>query len=110
MNSDTPAAGPLTPAIVFELLQAHQKTAALRAAIELDVFRASRAGSRRRRFDRPSRQGIRTGHSHPVRLLVVSGLLVKEDGIYKHTPSSAAFLDPTSPSCLATVARVPVAA
>jgi hypothetical protein len=30
----------LNPGLVFEMLQAHQRTAALKAAIELDVFRA----------------------------------------------------------------------
>ena len=32
--------GPLTPALVFDLLFAYQRTAALKAAIDLDVFRA----------------------------------------------------------------------
>ena len=40
MQPNAPLGAPLTPAIVFESLQAHQRTAALRAAIELDVFRA----------------------------------------------------------------------
>jgi len=35
------AEAPLNPGIVFEMMQAHQRTAALKAAIELDVFRAS---------------------------------------------------------------------
>lgn len=34
------AEAPLTPAIIFEMLQAYQRTAALKAAIDLDVFRA----------------------------------------------------------------------
>jgi len=105
MHSDSPATGPLTPAIVFELLQAHQKTADLRAAIELDVFRAVGQGpgdvASIARHAKASERGIRI----LCDFLVVSGLLVKEDGHYKHTPSSAAFLDPSSPACLATVAR-----
>ena len=40
MHPSDKADSPLTPGLVFELLQAHQKTAALAAAIELDVFRA----------------------------------------------------------------------
>ncbi len=105
MQSDSSSGGPLTPAIVFELLQAHQKTAALRTAIELDIFRAIGQGagdvSSIACHAKASERGIRILCDY----LVVSGLLLKQDGRYQHTPSSAAFLDPASPSCLATVAR-----
>jgi hypothetical protein len=37
--------------------------------------------------------------------LVINGVLAKEDGHYKHTPTSAAFLDPRSPACMASVAQ-----
>src|SRR5690348_1198834 len=40
MATQNPAAHGPSPALVFDLLQAHQRTAALRAAIELDLFRA----------------------------------------------------------------------
>jgi ubiquinone/menaquinone biosynthesis C-methylase UbiE len=36
--------------------------------------------------------------------LAIQGVLTKEDGRYKHTPTSAAFLDPRSPACMASVA------
>ena len=36
---------------------------------------------------------------------MINGVLAKEDGHYKHTPSSAAFLDPASPACMASVAH-----
>ena len=105
MQSDSSSGGPLTPTIVFELLQAHQKTAALRAAIELDIFRAIGQGpgdlASIARHAKASERGIRI----LCDFLVISGLLVKQEGRYQHTPSSAAFLDPVSPSCLATVAR-----
>lgn len=106
MPSNPPAGAPLTPAVVFELLQAHQKTAALRAAIELDVFRAVGQGpgdvASIAKHAKASERGIRI----LCDFLVVSGLLEKkEDGHYKHTPPSAAFLDPSSPACLATVAK-----
>ncbi len=95
----------LTPAIVFEHLQSYQRTAALQAAIELDVFGAvgqghGDAASIARHANAPER-GIRILCDY----LVVSGLLEKEDGRYRHTPSSAAFLDPKSPACLASIAR-----
>ena len=37
--------------------------------------------------------------------LVINGVLAKENGRYKHTPTSAAFLDPRSPACMASVAQ-----
>ena len=105
MENTSPATGPLTPAIVFGMLQAHHQTAALRAAIELDVFRAIGEGkddvASIARHAAASERGIRI----LCDFLVINGLLVKEDGRYKHTPTSAAFLDPSSPSCLASVAH-----
>jgi len=96
---------PLTPGIVFENLQAHQKTAALRAAIELDIFGAVGKGCHDvasiARHASASERGTRILCDY----LVVAGLLQKVDGRYQHTPSSAAFLDPASPHCLASVAR-----
>jgi 2-polyprenyl-3-methyl-5-hydroxy-6-metoxy-1,4-benzoquinol methylase len=38
--------------------------------------------------------------------LVVIQLLQKEDGIYRHTPTSAVFLDPRSPASLASISRI----
>jgi hypothetical protein len=37
--------------------------------------------------------------------LTIYGVLVKEDGRYRHTPTSAAFLDPRSPLSLASIAQ-----
>ena len=37
MHPSDRAEGPLTPGLVFEMLQAHQRTAALKAAIDLDL-------------------------------------------------------------------------
>ena len=96
---------PLTPGIVFDNLQAHQRTHALKAAIELDIFRAIGEGpgdvASIARHAAASERGIRI----LCDFLVVNGLLEKEDGRYRHTPSSAAFLDPKSPACLASIVR-----
>lgn len=96
---------PLNPGIVFEMLQAHQRTAALRAAIDLDVFRAVGEGpgdvASIARHCVASERGIRI----LCDFLVINGVLKKEDGRYRHTPSSAAFLDPRSPSSLASIAQ-----
>jgi ubiquinone/menaquinone biosynthesis C-methylase UbiE len=102
-STNGPAEG-ANPQLVFETLQAHQRTAALRAAIELDVFRAVGQGpgdaASIARHCSASERGIRI----LCDFLTIHGLLVKENGRYRHTPTSAAFLDPNSPSCLATIA------
>ncbi len=103
MQSTDQSAAPLTPAIVFENLQAYQRTAALKAAIELDLFRAIGQG----KDDVPSLARHTKASERGIRILcdflVINGLLQKKDGRYEHTPSSAAFLDPASPSCLASI-------
>jgi len=105
MHPGNGAEAPLNPGLVFEMVQAHQRTAALKAAIELDVFRAVGEGpgdvASIARHCSASERGIRI----LCDFLTINGVLVKEDGRYRHTPSSAAFLDPQSPACMASVAK-----
>ena len=105
MNPGNHAEAPLNPGLVFEMVQAHQRTAALNAAIELDVFRAVGEGpgdvASIARHCSASERGIRI----LCDFLTIHGVLLKEDGHYKHTPSSAAFLDPRSPACMASIAQ-----
>jgi 2-polyprenyl-3-methyl-5-hydroxy-6-metoxy-1,4-benzoquinol methylase len=86
------------------MLQAHHRTAALRAAIELDLFRAVGEGP----GDAASIARQCSASERGVRILcdflTINGVLVKDDGHYRHTPVSAAFLDPRSPSSLASIA------
>jgi 2-polyprenyl-3-methyl-5-hydroxy-6-metoxy-1,4-benzoquinol methylase len=105
MSGDTSSNSPLTPALVFETLQAHQRTEALKAAIELDLFRAIGEGpgdvASIARHCSASERGVRILCDY----LTVYGILLKENGHYRHTPTSAAFLDPRSPTSLASIAR-----
>jgi len=105
MGTMPQATGGPSPAVIFDLLTAHQRTAALRAAIELDLFRAVGDGpgdvASLARQCSASERGIRILCDY----LTINGLLVKEDGRYRHTPTSAAFLDPRSPACVASMAR-----
>ncbi len=104
MNPQMATESPLTPGLVFEMLQAHQRTSALAAAIELDVFRAIGEGpgdvASIARKCASSERGIRI----LCDFLTISGVLVKENGSYRHSPTSAVFLDPTSPASLASIA------
>jgi 2-polyprenyl-3-methyl-5-hydroxy-6-metoxy-1,4-benzoquinol methylase len=97
-------AGP-SPQLVFDTLFAYQRTAALRAAIELDLFGAIGDGP----SDVASiatRAGVsERGTRILCDYLTVIGLLVKADGRYAPTPSSAVFLDPRSPASVASTAR-----
>ena len=105
MQTGNPSEAPLNPGIVFDMVQSHQRTAALKAAIDLDLFRAVGEGPGDvvsiARHCSASERGIRI----LCDFLTINGVLAKEDGRYKHTPSSAAFLDPASPACMASVAQ-----
>ena len=104
MSPDPKAAGAPSPALVFETLFAYQRTAALRAAIELDLFRAIGEGP----GDVPSLAQRCSASERGVRILcdflTIGGLVSKVDGRYAHTPTSAMFLDPRSPACVASTA------
>jgi len=105
MSPDPHPAGAPSPELVFETLMAHQRSAALRAAIELDLFRAIGEGAgdvaSLARKCSASERGTRILCDY----LTIIGLLAKHGGAYRHTATSAAFLDPRSPTCLATTAR-----
>lgn len=101
-NSDE---APANPGLIFDMLQAHQRTAALKAAIELDVFSAVGQGpgdvASIARHCAASERGIRI----LCDFLTINGILIKENGRYRHSPTSAIFLDPRSPASLASVAQ-----
>ncbi|HET7216221.1 MAG TPA: class I SAM-dependent methyltransferase [Terriglobia bacterium] len=99
------AAAQPNPGLVFETLNAYVRTAALRTAIDLDLFRAIGEGpgdvASLAKQCSASKRGIRILCDY----LTILGFLNKEDSHYKHTPTSAAFLDPRSPACLASISR-----
>jgi len=93
------------PALIMETLWAFQRTAALRTAIELDVFAAIGEGA----GDAASLANRCSASERGIRILcdylTVIGLLNKENGRYRHSPTSAVFLDPRSPACMASISR-----
>jgi len=89
---------------IFETLRAYQQTAALRAAIELDIFTAVGEGAAT-----AAEIAARCGASERgVRILcdtvVTDGFLVKSGGHYSCAPDAAMFLDRRSPACLTSAA------
>ena len=99
-----PQASP-SPELIFATFNAYQRTAALKTAIELDVFTVIGEGSTSSGDIARRRQASERGMRILCDYLVVIGLLLKEDNRYLLTPDSAAFLDRRSPACLATAVR-----
>ena len=94
-----------SPEVIFDTLNAYQRTSALRAGIDLDLFTSIGEGA--------STPADLAGKLHVAErgarilcdYLVIVGLLSKKDGRYALTPDSATFLDRRSPAYLGTVAK-----
>ena len=87
-----------SPALLFQTVNAYQRTAAIRAAVELDVFTAIAEGNRT-----PADIAARTSAAERgVRILcdslVIFGFLTKDAAGYALTQDSAVFLDKRSPA------------
>lgn len=89
------------PEMIFDTLNAYQRTSALKGAIELDVFTGIGEGAdTAEALAKRSHADVRA-----MRILcdylVILGFLTKAVHQYSLTPDSAAFLDRRSPACLA---------
>lgn len=100
MNSTRQAAEP-SPELFFQTINAYQQTAALKAAIELDLFTAVGEGANTppemARRCKVAERGARILCDY----LVTLGFLSKTGHRYGLSAESAAFLDRRSPACLA---------
>ena len=93
-----------TPERIFNALNAYQQTAALRTAIELDVFSAIGAGANTARAIAAKSGAQEKGVRILCDFMTILGFLGKEQGRYALTQESAIFLDRQSPACLASMA------
>jgi 2-polyprenyl-3-methyl-5-hydroxy-6-metoxy-1,4-benzoquinol methylase len=89
--------------LIFETVQSYQKSAAIKAAIELDLFTAIAEGATTpgplaRRCE-ASERGVRILCDY----LTIQGFLTKSDGSYALTQDSAVFLNRRSPAFMGTV-------
>ncbi|HLZ91687.1 MAG TPA: class I SAM-dependent methyltransferase [Candidatus Acidoferrum sp.] len=100
----TSTAGQPTPERIFNTLNAYQQTAALRTAIELDVFSAIGEGANTAAAVAAKTGAAERGVRSLCDYLTVQGFLTKEQGKYALTQESAIFLDRKSPACLASMA------
>jgi hypothetical protein len=95
---------PPSPALIFDTLNAYQRTAALRAAIELDLFTAIAEGKKTARDLAARIQASEKGTRVLCDFLVIVGFLSKQGNEYGLTGDSAIFLDRKSPAYMGTIA------
>src|SRR5919202_705229 len=87
-----------SPELFFETMNDYQRTAALKAAIELDLFTAIGEGAHTAEALAQRCETSMRGMRILCDYLVVIGFLTKDENRYGLTPDSAAFLDRNSPS------------
>lgn len=89
-----------SPALFFDAVNGYQRTEALRAAVELDLFTAVAAGSQTAAALAASCGAAERGVRILADYLVIAGFLQKAGDRYALTPDSATFLDRRSPAYL----------
>src|ERR1044072_15866 len=87
-----------SPELFFQTVNSYQRTAAVKAAIELDVFSAIGEGHATADKIAASRALSERGTRILCDSLVINGLLTKDGGRYALTGDSAFFLDRRSPA------------
>ena len=90
----------LSPQLFFDTVNAYQRSEALKAAIELDIFTAIGAGHETAAAIAAHCQVAERGARILCDYLTVIGFLTKQDSRYQLTPDTAAFLDRRSPAYL----------
>lgn len=88
---------PASPELILATLNAHERAAALGAAVELDLFSIIGAGAQTAAAIAETIGASERGVRILCDFLVIGGLLAKRDGRYALTPDTAAFLDRCSP-------------
>ena len=92
-----------SPELFFDTLQAYQRTAALKAAIELDVFTAIAEGAHTVPEIAGRCGAAERGTRMLCDMLTIIGFLKKTGQTYELTPNAALFLTRTSPAYLGSV-------
>jgi len=96
----TSAAQQPSPQLFFQTINAHQRTEALKAAIELEVFTAIGEGNTTAAQIAKRCETSERGMRILCDFLTIHGMLTKQDGQYGLTLDSATFLDKRSPAYL----------
>jgi 2-polyprenyl-3-methyl-5-hydroxy-6-metoxy-1,4-benzoquinol methylase len=103
--SSSPQAQAPSPGIVFDTLQAYQRSVALRAAIDLDLFTAIADGNKSLSAIAARIKASDKGTRVLCDYLTMIGFLVKQGAEYSLTPDSAAFLNRHSAAYMGTMAN-----
>lgn len=98
--SSSPPVKPPSPELILATLTAHERSAALGAAIQLDLFSAIAAGAQTPTAIAAAISASERGVRILCDYLVIAGLLTKTEASYALTPDAAAFLDRRSPQYL----------
>lgn len=91
-----------SPQLFFQTINAHQRTEALKAGIELEVFTAIGEGNTTAAQIAKRCETSERGMRILCDFLTIHGMLTKHDGQYGLTLDSATFLDKRSPAYLGT--------
>ena len=94
----TSAAQQPSPQLIFQTINSHQRTEALKAGIELEVFTAIGEGNTTAAEIAKRCQASEKGTRVLCDFLTIMGLLTKDGNRYALTIDSAAFLDKRSPA------------
>src|ERR1700691_5031732 len=103
--SSSPQPQAPSPAIVFDTLQAYQRSVALRGGIDLDLFTAIADGNHSLSAIASRIKASEKGTRVLCDYLTMIGFLAKQGGEYTLTPDSAAFLNRHSPAYMGTMAN-----
>ncbi len=87
-----------SPALLFETINAYQRSAAIKAAVELDLFTAIGEGKETAPQLADQCQAAERGVRILCDYLVIIGFLTKEGDRYRLTPDTAVFLDRRAPA------------
>ena len=103
--SSSPQPQASSPGVVFDTLQAYQRSVALKAGIDLNLFTTIAEGNHSLRAIATRIQASEKGTRVLCDYLTMIGFLAKHGGEYTLTPDSAAFLDRRSPAYLGSMAN-----
>src|SRR2546428_13713575 len=103
MTPEPQPTAPPTPALLFDTLNAHQRTEAIKTGIELGLFTEIAQGKTTVAEIAKSCDASERGTRILCDYLVIIGFLTKQDGHYGMTSDSAMFLDQRSPAYMGSV-------
>src|SRR5436189_4536550 len=103
MTPEPQPTAPPTPALLFDTLNAHQRTEAIKTGIELGLFTEIAQGKTTVAEIAAACGASERGTRILCDYLVIIGFLTKHDADYGLTADSAVFLDKNSPAYMGTV-------